>query len=188
MKRLKFPIAVIVVSLALVAMVGVAAMLTMPIGALASARWSGGVGFGPHGFGGPGFQLPPELQGLVDLPPAERFAHFIGVQVNLKDKNNQPLTLNVSAGTASAVATSSLTITANDGTTKTYAIDGNTVIHGKAAHSAGQAAGQNLGNGDKVIVVSTNDLAAKAIIDVGNGDFGPGDFGGLPPWAHFGHR
>ena len=197
MRRFRFPIAVAVTSLALVAIAGVFAVLTTPIGALAasfygkdgvaSVPWMGGRSFGPHGFGPQGIEMPPELQGLGDLPPAERFAHFVGVQVNLKDKDNKPFTITVTPGTVTTVSANSLTIVANDGITKTFALNGTTVTHGKPVQGGSQATQQSPTSGDKVIVITANDdQTAKAVIDIGNGDFGPGGFGG-PPWAHWGH-
>src|SRR3954470_12223191 len=60
-------------------------------------------------------KLPAELTGLADVPDAQRFEHFRGVQVTLTDKNNQPLLVNVTPGTVSAVSASSVTVNGNDG-------------------------------------------------------------------------
>ena len=197
MKRLKFLIAVAITSLVLVAAVGAFAVLTLPIGALAaqgvmaSAPWAGHAGFGPPGFGGPGFKLPPELRGLIDLPPAERFAHFAGVQVRLKDKDNRPLTVSIVPGTATAIDAKSLTIAANDGSTKTFTLNDDTIVPRKPTRGSPQATQPNLANGDQVVVVRLNDDAiARAVINCGKDGFGPGGFGGPPPWVRFGwsHR
>ena len=77
MRRFRFPLAVLGTSLLLVLGIGVVGYWT--IGS-AFAQ-----GFGPFGgpFGGPfaGHGLPPEFQGMEQLPPAERFKHFKGVTV-----------------------------------------------------------------------------------------------------------
>ncbi len=188
MGRFNFAVAVAVTSLVLVAILGVIAVVATPLGALitpsaqASGPWPGGPWFGMHGPGGPGFNLPPELQGLGDLPPAEQFAHFTGVQANLKDKNNQPFTVNVVPGVATAVSTSDLTITANDGITRTFTISDATVVPGRF-QSGSQGNQLGIVNGDQVIVVTfNNDTTAKAIMPVGQSGFWHGGFG-PPPWV-----
>ncbi len=88
MRRLRFPIAVAVTSLALVlALAGIGLLAARS--ALANAPW-----MGPYAF-----DLPPELKGLHDLSPEERFGHFLGAQVNLKDKDNKPARPRRSAST-----------------------------------------------------------------------------------------
>ena len=182
MRRYRFPIAVAATSLALIIALGVVGALTVR-SALANAPWAGGVGFGGHGFGGPGFggpgfELPPELQGLRDLPPAERFAHFVGVQVSLKDKDNKPLTANITPGTATAVSATSLTIAANDGTTKTFTLNDRTIIGGKAVQGGAQAAQPTLTNGDLVVIVTLGDTrTARAVMNGGKDGFARGPFG-----------
>jgi hypothetical protein len=184
MRRFRFPIAVAATSLALVVAIGAIGALTVR-SALANAPWVGGVGFGGpgfggpgfggHGFGGPGFELPPELQGLHDLPPAERFAHFTGVQLSLKDKDNKPFTVTVTPGTATAVSATSLTLAANDGTTKTFTLDSNTMIRGKPVQGGAQATQSSpaLANGDLMVVVTLNNsTTARAIMNGGKEGFG----------------
>jgi hypothetical protein len=187
-RRLRFPIAVALTSLALLVVLGgVAVLAARPVlanaGLAAMGPWGGpgawgGPGpWGGHPFaagGGPGFTLPDELRGLVDIPPAERFDHFLGVQVNLKDKNNKPLTIAVTPGTVTAVSATSLTIAANDGTTKTYALNDKTVIRGKPVQGGSQATQPALANGDKAVVVTLNtSTAATAVIVAGPEGFGP---------------
>src|ERR671937_21195 len=100
MRRWRFPIAVAVTSLVLVvALAGTGGLLVR--GALAGGQrfhgpwawaagpwaagpwgrgpWAGGAGAAWHG--GPGSQLPAELEGLHDLPPDQRFGHFVGAQI-----------------------------------------------------------------------------------------------------------
>jgi hypothetical protein len=74
--------------------------------------------------------LPAELAGLVDVPSGERFAHFRGAQVQLTDKDNKPLRVDVTPGTVTSVSASSLTITGNDGASHTFTLTDKTVNHG----------------------------------------------------------
>ena len=158
MERFRFPLAVAVTSLVLVvAVFGVAGLLVG--NALASGPWTGW--HGDHGF-----QLPPQLAGLRDVPAADRFRHFRGVQVNLTDKDNQPLNLTVTPGTATASSPTSLTIAGNDGSTRTFNLNDQTAIRGKSA----------IAPNDQVVVVTLNNsTTATAVM---TGDFGPrGPFG-----------
>lgn len=187
MRRFRFPLAVLGTSLLLVLGIGVAGYLTVTT-ALAQ-------GWGPFGgpFGGPfsGHAIPPELQGLEQLPPAERFKHFNGAQISLKDKDNNPLTVNVTPGTVSAVSSTSLTLAANDGSTKTFTLDGNSVIRRKpdANSQNSQPAATTLKQGDLVAVVTkNNETTAKFVMSGGAEGFG-GPRGGRGPWGGpFGNR
>jgi hypothetical protein len=184
MRRFRFPLAVLGTSLLLVLGIGVVGYWTI---SSAFAQ-----GFGP--FGGPisgpfaGHALPPELQGMEQLPPAERFKHFNGAQISLKDKDNNPLTVNVTPGSVSAVSATSLTLAANDGTSKTYTLDDKTIIRGKpdASTPGNRPAATNLKQGDLVVVVTkNNETTAKFVMSGGAEGFGPrgghGPFGG--PWG-----
>src|SRR5688572_20403935 len=166
MRRFRFPLAVLGTSLLLVLGLGVAAYFTVST-ALAQ-------GWGPFAghFGGPfgGHAIPPELQGLEQLPPAERFKHFGGAQISLKDKDNNPLTINVTPGTVNAVSATSLTLAANDGSTKTFALDGNTVIRGKpdANNQNAKPTATTVKQGDLVAVVTKNsETTAKFVMSGG---------------------
>jgi hypothetical protein len=171
MRRFRFPIAVALTSLALVLVLGGVCALVVR-SAFASGPWFGRPGFGP-GFG-PSFELPAELRGLHDLPAAERFAHFIGVLVNLKDKDNQPLTINVTPGTATAVSTTSLTIAANDGSTRTFALNDQTIIRDKGVRGEARATEPTLARDDKVVVVTLDNSTTATAVMVGAHGFGPG--------------
>lgn len=169
MRRFRFPLAVLGTSLLLVLGFGVAGYWVV---SSAFAQ-----GFGPFG-GGPfgGHAIPPEFQGLEQLSPAERFKHFNGAQISLKDKNDQPVTVNVSPGTVNAVSDTSLTLAANDGSTKTFTLDGETVIRGKPDTSTpgNRPAPTTLKQGDMVVVVTKNDEpTAKFIMSAGAEGFGP---------------
>lgn len=180
MNRWKFAVAVGVTSLALVAVLGVAGVLVVRSAVASAAPWAAGWG-GP--FGGTGFQVPAELQGLANLPPAERFAHFVGVQVNLKDQDNKPLTINVTPGTVTGSSATSLAIAANDGTSKTFTLNDATTIKRMPAQSGGQPSAASPANGDQVVVVTMNgDTTARAVIDGGKDGFAAGGPHGWGGW------
>jgi hypothetical protein len=181
MRGLRFALAVLGTSLLLVLGIGAVGAYTVS-NALAA-------GFGP--FGGPFGEhaLPPELQGLEQLSPADRFKHFSGAQIALKDKDNQPLTVNVTPGTVDAVSATSLTLAANDGSTKTFTLDDKTVIRGKPDTSTpgNRPAPTTLKQGDMVVAVTkNNETTAKFVMSAGTEGFGPrggpgplsGPFGG----------
>ena len=166
MQRFRFPIAVAFTSLALVlGLVVVGGLLAGSVLA-GGPPWAGGHGFGggpPWAHGGQGFALPPELAGLRDVPAEQRFSHFRGAQVNLTDKDGRPLTVEITPGAVSAASTTGLTLAANDGSTRSFTLDANTVLRGKAAPA------QN----DKVVVVTLNGgPTAHAVMVMGEG-FGP---------------
>jgi hypothetical protein len=127
-------------------MIGLAGMFTIG-NAVASAapfaqqaQWSGQ-------------NLPPELR-LKDIPAADRFAHFKGIEANLTDKDGKPLSVTVTPGVASNVSSSSITLNGNDGVSHTYTLDAQTMTHGKA-----------LAQGEDVVVVTLNNGSnATAVI------------------------
>jgi hypothetical protein len=190
MQRLRFPIAVALTSVGLVALLVVAGGLLVS-SALARGPWAGGV-FGPWaraGAGGPwaagpgpwgGVALPAQLAGLRDVPAAERFDHFKGVQVNLTDKDNQPLVVTLTPGTATAASATSLTVAANDGATRTFSLDAQTAIRGSHAQGSALATPPSIGQGDKVVVVTLNNSGTATAVWAGN-------FGGWGPGGLFGH-
>ncbi len=141
-----------------------------------------------HG-SGPGFRLPAELQGLTSIPANQRFAHFEGAQVNLKDQNNQPLTINVIPGKVTASSATSLTIAANSGKTQTFTLNIQTIIHAGTASpvpTGTPSASNSLKNGDDVIVVTLNNSnTATAVISGGPAGFGGSGHGGW--WNHSGN-
>jgi hypothetical protein len=144
----------------LVPMIGVAGALFLAVGifaagglvatrALASSPFMAGAQMGPWSGSDHGAwvsQLPPEIRGLADVPAGERFEHFKGVTVNLTDKNNQPLAVTVTPGTVTAVNGGSLSLAANDGSSRTYTLDANTIEKDKTAPVANE----------KVVVVTLN--------------------------------
>jgi hypothetical protein len=189
MGRFRFPIAVALTSLALVVTLFVVGGLIAG-SALARGAWGGGYGFAPwavaHGVGGwsgggwnRGFALPPELAGLRDVPPAERFAHFKGVQVSLTDQDNRPVTVDITPGMATTASATSLAITANDGSTKTYTLDDTTLIHGRSARDGNAANQPTIGQGDQVVVVTINGSStARGVMLLGANGLGmQGPFG-----------
>jgi hypothetical protein len=164
-QRFRFPIAVALTSLGLVALlVGVGGLFAGQ--ALAGGLGAVGWGFGPPwaGHGRPGFTLPAELRGLADLPAGERFAHFKGLEVRLTDKDGRPLTVGVTPGTVTTASAGGLTIAANDGSTKSFTLDAATAVRGKSAPA----------QGDKVVVVALNGgAAAQAVFVLGPDGAGP---------------
>ncbi len=185
MRGLKFAIAVGVTSLVLVAAIGGAGLLAVrsvlassPVATFAT------IASGPW-VGGPHLQLPPQLQGLTSLPADQRFAHFDGVQVNLKDQNNNPLTINVTPGTVTSASKTSLSITANDGSAKTYTLSSSTAIHGLPPQGSAQGSQPTIAKGDKVVVVTVNsDTTPMAVVDGGPNGFSGGPGGGPWNWGH----
>jgi hypothetical protein len=165
MQRFRFPIAVALTSLALVAvLVGAGGLLVG--NALAMSPFSGAQGGpwgGPWANGHAGWQtsqLPPEVAGLVDVPAGERFSHLRSVRVQFTDKDNTQVTADITPGTATTVTPTSVTIAANDGSTHTYTVDAKTVVH----------ASQN----DKVIVATLNNSQTATAVMAFNPDrFGP---------------
>jgi hypothetical protein len=189
MNRYRFPIAVAATSLALVAiLIGAGGLLVSraladsPLGSVLAAGtpWSSG-GWGERPWAGhdAASQLPPQLAGLADVPAADRFSHFRGVQVQLTDKANQPLTADLTPGTATSSSSSSLTVAANDGSSHTYTLDASTIIHGRPAGPNSQSSPPSIGQNDKVVVVTLNkSTTATAVMVLGQDGFGPrGPFG-----------
>jgi hypothetical protein len=156
--------------------IGVAGLLARPFaGSAFASPLTGGAQpwqwmAGPHESTWQGKSLPPQLSGLMDVPAGERFQHFRGVQVQLTDKDNQPVTVVVTPGTVTAVSATSLTINGNDGAAHTYALDDKTM-------EPGQAAKQN----DQVVVAAIGGSStATAVVRVDpNGSFA----GPHGPWG-----
>ena len=163
MQRFRFPLSVAVTLVALVAIVIGAGGLLVG-NALAFSPFSGHDGW-------QNTNLPPELAGLASVPAADRFAHFRGVRVQLTDKDNNPLTVDVTPGTATMVSPTSLTIAGNDGATHTFALDDKTIVRGKAT---------TIGQHDKVVVATLNNsTTATAVVA-----FNPAGFGPRGPFGH----
>jgi hypothetical protein len=182
MQRFRFPIAVAFTSLVLVAaLVGAGGLLVG--NALALGPFSGN-GPAPWAAGHDGWQnssLPPELAGLAGIPAADRFAHFRGVQVQLTDKDNNPLTVDVTPGTVTTVTPTSLTITANDGFARTFSLDDKTIVRGESAtHDSQGASASAIGQNDKVVVATLNNSTAATAVVAFNPD-------GFAPRGPFGH-
>jgi hypothetical protein len=189
-QRLRFPIAVALTSLGLVALLVVAGGLLVS-SALARGPWVGG-GFGPWwraGAGAPwagghgpwaGAALPAPLAGLRDVPAAERFEHFKGVQATLTDKDGQPLAVTLTPGTATSASATSLTVAANDGSPHTFALDAQTAIRGGHAQGGSPASPPTIAQGDKLVVLTINGSDTAAAVWTGSfGGWGPGG-----PFAH----
>jgi len=192
MKWFWFPVAVVATSLALVAALAVVFVLpartalasTLGVSGFASnGPWSGGTAWhdGPWGHGS-GVALPPELQGLLGVPADQRFGHFVGAQISLKDKDNKPLTVAVTPGTVTAASATSLTVAVNDGTTKMFSLNDQTMLPGHRASVGGQTSSSSPNNGDTVVVVTLNNsTTATAVVAGGPQGFGWSGPGG--PWG-----
>ena len=156
--------------------IGIGGLVARPLvgSALASTIGFGGPPWHAAGWytdaAGLGKALPPELAGLADVPATERFQHFRGVQVQLADRDNRPLRVDVTPGTVTAVSATSLTVAGNDGAAHTYVLDDKTM-------QRGQAAKQN----DRVVVATLNGSAtATAVFAVHGEGNHPGPRG---PWG-----
>jgi hypothetical protein len=155
MSWVKFSVAVLFTSAALV--VALVATGAFVVGnALAS-----GIPAAAQARGMDGRDIPPELASLKDVPAAERFAHFKGVQVSLTDKDGKPINISVTPGVASNVSATSLTMTGNDGASHTYTLNDQTMTRGHAISS-----GENV-----VVVTLDNTSTARAVFSANPGDW-----------------
>ncbi|MBI2954428.1 MAG: hypothetical protein HYY30_08950 [Chloroflexi bacterium] len=94
------------------------------------------------------------LPGLEGIPPDQLFSHFTGAQINLIDKDNNAMTINVIPGTVSSIANDNVVITPNGRTTtERYNITTNTVIHAFPARGSLQA----IASGDQVVILTQGD-------------------------------
>jgi hypothetical protein len=122
-------------------------------------------------------ELPPEIQGLHDLSPSERFGHFLGVQLRFNDRDNRAHAVSVVPGTVTAISDKSLTIKANDAAlgNKSYNLTGKTRIHQAGGqHWSGQGSQAAPKSDDQVVVVSLdNSSEARAVILGGPDGFRP---------------
>lgn len=179
MRRFRFPLAVLATSFGLVALLGLAAFLIVPRAlAFGAMGMMGGPMGGPWGHGR-ALEAFPELQGLHDLSPQQRFGHFVGGQIGLKDKDGKPLTIAVTPGKATSVSSTSLSVAANDGTSKTFTLNDRTILRGQP----GEGSPPKLEAGDSVVVVSDSSNVARVVMDGNTDGFGP-----PPPYRPFGGR
>jgi hypothetical protein len=120
---------------------------------------------------------PPEIRGLGDLPPEQRFQHFLGGQMKFTDANNTSHSVAVTPGTVGSVSSDKLTISANDGGgSKSFNLTSDTRIHqaGSRPWSGGQGQQATLKSGDKVVVVTLDGSSdARAVMIGGPDGFAP---------------
>jgi len=174
MRRYRTPIIVGLASLALLLTLGGGVLLARTT--FADGPWRGGPWHGGHGL-----ELPAELESLRDLPAGERFSHFKGAQVNLTDRDGNPIKVALTPGTATAVSAGSLTLAANDGSTRTFTLDQATVIGGRRQ---GNATEPRIEQDDAVVVVTLDDGATAAAVLSGHwSDFGRRGFHGPFGWG-----
>jgi hypothetical protein len=164
MKKFASPMSVLVTAFAIVLIVaGVGGLVAGQAFASSGPPWQNGAPWQHNG------AMPAELAGLVDVPAAERFAHFRGVQAQLTDKDNKPVRVDVMPGTVTSVSSSSLTVNGNDGASHTFTLTDKTVTHGKSV-------AQN----DQVVVATLNgSTTATAVIAINGQGWGP-----RGPWGH----
>ena len=104
----------------------------------------------------------PTLPGLEGIPPDQMFSHFMSAQINMTDKNGNPLTIKVTPGTVASIDDNkSITITPNgQTTTQTFGITPNTIIHAMPPRGSVQA----FSSGDQVIIVTEGDSTDAVVI------------------------
>ncbi len=117
--------------------------------------WDGGMGF--HGE-----MLPPQLQSLRNVPPDQRFSHFLGGTLNFTDANGTQVTVNVTPGTVTGVTATGVTVRPNGQTAeKTFGLTQNTTVRAYPDRGSLQA----LTAGDEVVVVTVgNSTDAVSIL------------------------
>jgi hypothetical protein len=194
-KKIWFGIAASVTAILVIAVLG--AVFVFPVrtvlantlagpGGAGTLPWWGGwhAGWG----NGLAITLPPQLQGLASIPSAQRFEHFTGAQLSLKDENGKPLTIHVIPGVVTAASPTSLTLAANDGSAQTFTLNDQTVIHRMAFSTSStastpaagaSAASPSLQKDTQVVVVTLdNGAIATAVLAAGPSGFGwPGAWG-----------
>jgi hypothetical protein len=145
-KKIWFGIAASVTAILVIAVLG--AVFVFPVRTVLANTLvgPGGAGTPPWwgawhtGWGnGSGITLPPQLQGLASIPSGQRFAHFTGAQLSLKDENGNPLTISIIPGVVTAASPTSLAIAANDGSAQTFTLNDQTVIHSMASSTPAAA-------------------------------------------------
>lgn len=125
--------------------------------------------------------LPAEIRDLHNLPPEQRFDHFMGAQFSFSDTNDKQHRVSITSGTVSAIKSDELTLNLNEGGNRTYTLNSETRIHTAGQRwSGGQSANATPKAGDKVVVVTLdNSTTAKAVMIGGPDGFRPH---GGPPW------
>ena len=178
MKWFRSPAGIAVMALALLVAVGTAGFV-LTRDARADGQW-----WGEHRFAGRGFDLPPELEELMDLPAEERLGHFRGARFEMTDRDGNPLTVQVTAGAVTAVDATSLTLAANDGSSRTFGLDDATSVHGKSGGGS-QPTERGIAPDDAVVVVTVNEgTTARAVLVGADSVFG----GRGGHWGRFGWR
>lgn len=129
------------------------------------------------GFGPPfAADLPAEIRDLRNLPPDQRFGHFLGGQFRFSDTDNTAHTVAITPATVASLSGDKLTVTLNDGGAgKTYTLTSDTRIHTAGQPwNGGQGQTASPKVGDKVVVVTLdgNDTP-KAVVIGGPDGFRP---------------
>jgi hypothetical protein len=128
-------------------------------------------------------QLPQEIKGLAQLPPEQRFGHFMGGEMRFSDVNNATHTVSATPGTVQSVSADALVLAPNDaslGAAKTFKLTSDTHIRQHARDWKGGESQTQLSGGDRVVVIAMDGDQARAVVVAGPEGFGPGH--------HFGPR
>ena len=106
----------------------------------------------------------PKLKELEGVPPQELFNHFLGLELNILDKNNQPATVRVIPGTVASTGSNTISVTPNGSSTaQSLNVTGDTQIY------IGLRKGklEDVKAGDKVMVLANKDSSdARGIFDL----------------------
>lgn len=116
-------------------------------------------GFGLHGANLSNLLKELNLEGIQQ---GQLFDHFKGAQINLTDKDGNPVTVQIIPGTVASVSGSTLVLTPNDttkGTAVSFNVPDGTIIR----KGTGAVALSVLATGDKVVVITINDQV-KAVL------------------------
>jgi len=120
----------------------------------------------------------PKLKELEGVPPQELFNHFLGLELNILDKNNQPATVRLVPGTVTSVGTNALSITPNGSSTpQTFNVTGDTQIY--IGLKKGKL--EDIKAGDKVVILASKGSSdARGIFDLRAASLGSLGRGLLP--------
>ncbi len=160
--------------------VGLAALGVMASAAFGVATAREVLAEGPWGgsrWGGPPWSgevwsaaLPPGIAELADLPPNERFQHFQGFQVDLTDRDGNPVAIIGTPGKVSAASTMSLTLALNEGSTRTFTLDDKTVVRRRPGPGGSRATLASISKDDRVVVMTASNSPTALAVIVGSSD------------------
>ena len=125
---------------------------------------------------------------LDGVEQGQLFDHYLGAQIQLTDKNGQPVTVQAIPGKVASVSGATLGLNKNDGSTVTLIIPNDAVVR-KGNQTVSLSA---LTVGDKVVVItvtSSSQTLVKAVlagqeVTIWPGMRGNGLNGGMMPWLN----